>query len=138
MPAIMCLTMITKRVLIIVVHGLVGWALCAATMFIGMATTTIENTLVVHAIAAPLFFAFASLIYVRYCNYTTPLVTAAIFLTIVVAIDLFLVALIINRSLDMFTSVLGTWVPFALIFASSYFTSMYAVRFLKTKERGAS
>jgi len=35
-------------------------------------------------------------------------------------VDFFVVGLVINRSLEMFTSVLGTWIPFALIFASTW------------------
>jgi hypothetical protein len=33
-----------------------------------------------------------------------------------------LVAIVILGSLDMFTSVLGTWFPFSMIFASTYLT----------------
>ena len=34
--------------------------------------------------------------------------------------DVFVVAMLINKSFDMFLSPLGTWIPFALIFAVSY------------------
>jgi hypothetical protein len=44
------------RLLIILVHALIGWALCAATMGIGMATTSLQNALIVHAIGAPIIF----------------------------------------------------------------------------------
>jgi hypothetical protein len=30
--------------------------------------------------------------------------------------------MLINRSFEMFTSLLGTWIPFALIFFSTYLT----------------
>jgi hypothetical protein len=35
-------------------------------------------------------------------------------------IDFFLVALIIQKSLAMFSSLIGTWIPFTLIFISTY------------------
>jgi hypothetical protein len=38
------------------------------------------------------------------------------------------VALLINRSLEMFASLLGTWIPFALIFASTYLTGLIVQR----------
>ncbi len=41
------------------------------------------------------------------------------------AIDFFGVALLIYRSLAMFTSLLGTWLPFALIFAATYLTGVW-------------
>jgi len=114
--------MTPRNILILLLHAFVGWALCAATMGIGMSVTTIEITLIVHAIGAPLFFAGVSSAYVKKFNYTTPLHTAVVFLVFVVLVDFFVVALLIKKSLDMFTSLLGTWIPFTLIFASTYVT----------------
>lgn len=104
--------------------GLLGWALCGAIMFIGMAVTSIETTLVVHAVGAPVIFAAISWIYFSRLHYTAPLATAITFLSVVVGVDFFLVALVINHSLEMFQSLLGTWIPFALIFLSTYLTGM--------------
>ena len=117
-----------RKILIIFVHAFVGWALCAATMGIGMATLGLQNALVVHAIGAPIFFTLVSLIYFKKFNYTTPLQTALIFVGFVIAMDFFVVALLINRSLEMFASLLGTWIPFALIFTSTYVTGVYTGR----------
>jgi hypothetical protein len=118
----------TGRLLTILVHAFIGWALCAATMGIGMATTSLQNTLIAHAIGAPIFFAIVSLVYFKRFNYTTPLQTALIFVAFVITVDFLVVALLINRSLDMFASLLGTWIPFALIFASTYLTGFVLVR----------
>jgi hypothetical protein len=109
-----------KKILIILAHAFIGWTLCAATIGIGTAVTTLDNTLIIHAIAAPIFFGGISLIYFRKFNYTTPLQTASFFLVFVVAMDFFVVAILINRSFEMFDNLLGTWLPFMLIFASSY------------------
>jgi len=112
--------MALKKIFLLLAHAFAGWALCAATMGIGMAVTTLLNALVIHAVAAPIFFAGISLVYFRKFNYTTPLQTALFFLAFVVAMDFIVVAMLINRSFEMFTSLLGTWLPFALIFASTY------------------
>ena len=117
-----------KKLAIIFVHAFIGWILCAATMGIGMATMTLESTLIVHAIGAPIFFAVVSLIFFRKFNYTKPLRTAMIFVGFVIAVDFFVVALLINRSLEMFVSLLGTWIPFALIFASTYLTGVFVLK----------
>jgi len=69
-----------------------------------------------------------SLIYFKKINYTTPLQTAMVFVGFVIEVDFFVVALLINRSLEMFTSLLGTWLPFALIFVSTYLTGLHAVK----------
>ena len=118
----------SRKLITILVHAFVGWALCAATMGIGMATTSIQNALIIHAIGATIFFTIVSLIYFNKFNYTTPLQTAIIFVGFVITVDFFVVALLINRSLEMFASLLGTWIPFALIFTSSYLTGWYTVR----------
>jgi hypothetical protein len=88
-------------------------------MGIGMALTTLEMALVIHAVAAPIFFAVVSMFYYSKFNYTGPLVTATIFVGFVIVVDFFVVGLLINRSLAMFASLLGTWIPFALIFTST-------------------
>jgi len=111
-----------KKTVTLLIHAFAGWVLCAATMGIGMAVTSIENTLIIHAIAAPLFFAAISWFYFSRFNYTTPLRTALIFIGFVILVDFFVVALLINRSLEMFTNPLGTWIPFLLIFSSTFLT----------------
>ena len=117
-----------RRVATIMVHAFIGWALCAATMGIGMAMAPLQNALIAHAIGAPLYFAVVSLIYFKKFHYTAPLHTALVFVGFVMAVDFLVVALLINRSLEMFASLLGTWIPFALIFASTYLTGLYVVK----------
>lgn len=117
-----------RKALVLVGHAATGWALCFATIGIGMAVTTERTALVVHAVGAPLYFAAVSAHYFIRFGYSTPLRTAAAFTGFVVTVDFLLVALAILRSLEMFTSPLGTWVPFALIFASTWATGEYVAR----------
>jgi hypothetical protein len=116
--------MTVKKLIVLLAHAFVGWLLCAATMGIGMAVTSLESALIVHAIGAPVFFTGVSLVYFRKFNYTAPLQTALIFTGFVIIVDFFVVALLINRSLAMFASPLGTWIPFAMIFTSTYLTGL--------------
>ena len=51
--------------------------------------------------------------------------TAAAFLGVVVTLDLFLVAPVFEKSYAMFSVLLGTWIPFALIFAMTYLTGRF-------------
>jgi hypothetical protein len=117
-----------KKPITVLAHAFVGWAFCAATMGIGMSATSVQNALMIHAIGAPTFFAIVSLIYFKKFNYTTPLRTAIIFVGFVITVDFFFVAILINRSLEMFAGLLGTWIPFALIFASTYLTGLFAIK----------
>jgi hypothetical protein len=117
-----------KRIAIILAHAFAGWALCFATIGIGMAVTSLETALIAHAIAAPIIFSVISWFYFSRFNYTKPLATAFLFVTFIMAMDFVVVALMINRSLEMFTSLLGTWIPFALIFVSTYLTGLIVNR----------
>ena len=114
-----------RNFIVILAHAFVGWALCGAIMFVGMEVTSLQTTLIAHAIGAPIIFAAAYWIYFRKFNYTTPLQTAIVFVTFVILMDFFVVALLIKRSIDMFLSWLGTWLPFVLIFSSTYITGLY-------------
>ena len=113
-----------RHAAVIFVFALVGWVLCAASIGIGFAVTSQTTTLVVHAILAPVVFAGLSWMYFTRFAYTTPLVTAALFLGLVATLDLVVVAAFILRSFAMFGSVLGTWLPFALIFAATWATGI--------------
>ena len=113
---------------VIAIHAFIGWALCAATMGIGMAVTSMQTTLIIHAIGAPIFFGGVSFNYFKKYHYTPPLKTAIIFVSFVIVVDFFLVAMVINKSFDMFLSPLGTWIPFALLFTSTYLTGTYITK----------
>ena len=119
-----------RKFAILLAHAFAGWALCFATMGIGMATMSLDNALFLHAVAAPIIFGIVALVYFSRFNYTMPLQTALIFVGFVMAVDFLLVALFINRSLAMFASLLGTWIPFTLIFLSTFLVGL-----VRTKAR---
>ena len=113
-----------RKTAIVVAYGLAGWAMCATTMGIGMSITTLHYALIVHAIAAPLIFVAVSAFYFRGRNIWSPLQAAVAFLATVATMDLFVVALMIQRSFVMFTSILGVWLPFLFIFLASWSTGL--------------
>ena len=80
---------IVRKALIILGHAVVGWALCAATMGIGMMLFPLLAALIIHAIGAPIFFAFVSWSYFSRFRFTTPAQTAALFVLMVVFLDFF-------------------------------------------------
>lgn len=115
-------TMNVNNSTIILGHAVVGWVLCGAVVWVGNALADMEIALIAHAMAVPLIFAGVAWLYHKRFGYTTPTQTAFMFLTVVVLLDVFLVALLIERSFAMFRSIIGTWIPFALIFAATYLT----------------
>ena len=115
-----------KRFAVVLLHAFVLWTLCSAIMGIGLGTevASIETVLIVHAVAAPVISAAVSMVYFKKFAYTTPLQTASIFVAFIVVMDFFVVALLILGSFEMFASVLGTWIPFAAMFAAIYLTGV--------------
>ena len=114
-----------RRTAVILAHARVGWALCASTIGIAMQLFSLLTSLIVHAIGAPIFFALVSSNYFHRFHCTTPAQTAVIFVGVGAFLDFFVVALVIQRSLSMFTNFLGTWIPFILIFVSTYITGRW-------------
>jgi hypothetical protein len=116
------------KAVIIVLFALIGWAICGAIMGIGPLFLSLQTTLIVHALGATLAFAALSAVYFSRFAFTTPLQTALIFLAIVVGLDVFLVAPVFVGDFGMFASPLGTWIPFALIFAATLLTGLAIAR----------
>jgi len=116
-----------RRVAVAVAHGLAGWILCGATMGVGMKIAGLRTALIVHALAAPGIFTALSLSYFHRLDSWPPFRAAAAFLGVVVLMDTLVVALLVERSFAMFESILGTWLPFLLIFVSTWWTGL-AVR----------
>lgn len=111
---------VRRERLILLGHAFVSWGLCTAAMMIPMALVSVDFALVVHAIGAPIFAGSISWHYYRKHGYTTPMQTALTFVAFVIVVDFFLVAMVIEGSFEMFASPLGTWIPFASIFAATY------------------
>jgi hypothetical protein len=108
-----------KRVGILLFLGLIGWGVCGGIIYVGRSITSMENTLIIHAIAVPIVFGILSYSYFRFLAYTTPLVAALAFLGIAFGLDFFIIAPFAEKSYDMFTSpqsILGTWISLGLIF----------------------
>lgn len=109
-----------KSIVALVACAVVGWAYCGALVGIGRQFFSIETTLVIHAVGAPVGFSAVSYFYHRTFPLARPVVTAIAFLGIVAALDLLVVAFFIERSFAMFRSFMGTWLPFLLIFVATY------------------
>jgi len=76
-----------------------------------------QKILIAHA--APVIFAGASFVYFSGLHFTT-VQAAIIYVSLVMVLDFVVVATFIEKSCAMFASILGTWIPFALIFGSTY------------------
>ena len=124
----------------LVLHGVVGWALCAAVMGALLFAKLSTAALVVHAILAPILFVFVARHYFQARGARDPLPSALTFVGIVGLLDLGIVAGLLQRSLAMFASFTGTWLPLGLIFLATLATGelMTMLPFTKPTERADS
>ncbi len=120
-----------KNLIITLGYALILWVLCGATIAVGRSLTGMETVLIIHALAAPVFASIISFIYFRHLRDTSLIKIAAIFLIVIIVMDAGLVAPVFEKSYAMFTSFLGTWLPFILIFTSVYLTG----KFVRMKNR---
>jgi hypothetical protein len=118
----------SKKILIVFIHALIIWVFCGVTIAAGRSVMSMNSTLVVHAIAAPVFAALVSMIYFKRFNYSSPALTALYFLFIIITMDAGLVAPVFEGSYIMFRSIPGTWIPFSLIFLATFATGTYLKR----------
>jgi len=118
-------------------HGVVGWALCAVTMFALMKLASLTPALVVHAIAAPLFFALIARNYFGARGARESLPTAIVWTCTVALLDLVIVAGAVQRSLEMFQSFAGTWLPLGLIFLATWATGEIMLMVPPPKKKNA-
>jgi hypothetical protein len=100
----------------VLLYAVLGWTLCAATMGFLLAITTAGAATWIHAFAAPLIFAVIAGRYFRLRGARDPLPTAWAFVSTVALLDLAIVAGVIQHSFAMFGSIVGSWLPFLLIF----------------------
>ena len=121
-----------RRYGVVLAFALIAQMLCWGIMVIGQMVTSLENTLIAHAIGAPIIAIGVSSIYYKKFNYTTPLQTAIVFVSVVIAMDVFVVALLIEKSFEMFTSPIGTWIPISSIFLATYLTGLFAAKRVET------
>jgi hypothetical protein len=108
------------------IHALVGWAICGATIAVGRQLVSMDTTLWIHSVVAPLAFGLLTWHYVKRFPVASATATSLSMLGIVVGLDALLVAPFFERSYAMFQSVLGTWVPFASILVTSYLVARFA------------
>jgi hypothetical protein len=113
---------VKNKSFVFLLHALTGWALCGAVMGIGLKMFSLQNALILHLFAAPLIFALVSLSFYKKMPSSRPILVAAGFTAFVMTMDFILVAWIIQRSFAMFGSFMGTWMPFVMIFTSSWMT----------------
>ena len=109
-----------RQGLVLLAFGLVGWGICGAIIGIGRSLTSMQNTLIIHALAVPVVFGALAWLYFRFFGYTSALETALFFTGLAILMDATVIALLVEKSYAMFGSILGTWIPFGLIFLATF------------------
>ena len=100
--------------------ALLLWGACGAVMAVGRRLWTLPTALRVHLAAAPTMGFALSIAHARIDPACGALMRATVVTGLIVALDALVVAPLFERSYDMFRSLIGTWIPFALIFLASW------------------
>jgi hypothetical protein len=109
-----------KGVLLLLGLSMLVWLGCMGVMYASMNLFSLGVALVIHAMAAPVIAVVVARFYYTHFHFASPLVTSVFVTVVVILLDVLVVALLIEGSLAIFGSILGTWIPFALIFSATY------------------
>jgi hypothetical protein len=112
------------RTIVILLFGVIGWAACGVVFYVSEIIFKTYLAILIHFILAPVIFAILSYLYFKYFNLTSSLKTAVVVTGIVITLDFFIVALLIEKNFQMFSSVMGTWLPFGFIFITIFTTGL--------------
>jgi hypothetical protein len=110
----------------LVVLALVLWGACGGVIAIGRRLWSQDTTLRVHLVAAPILAFLVAAAHRQLAPTFAPLLRAAAITAIVMLLDAVVVAPLFERSYVMFRSVIGTWLPFAAIFAAAWAAGVFA------------
>jgi len=100
--------------------GLALWSGCGAVMAVGRRLWTLDTTLRVHLVAAPVLAFLLSALHEWLAPEFSSLLRATLMTGFVVILDALVVAPVFERSYAMFRSVIGTWLPLVAIFVASF------------------
>lgn len=101
-------------------HGVAGWLLCAGGVAALLSALSPAAALAVHAVMAPVIFAFLGWRYAQLRGSREPLFTAATWTLLVAGLDYAVVARGVLHNLAMFASFAGLWLPLGLIFVATW------------------
>jgi hypothetical protein len=96
-----------------------AWAACGITFMVARAALGTEAAVWIHLAAAPVIGAAATLLVWGHPRHPGVLLTAAAIAGVPALLDAIVVAPFLERSFAMFASLLGTWLPLAMLFAAS-------------------
>jgi hypothetical protein len=109
----------------VIVCGLILWAACGGVYAMGREVWPGEMPEVVRLAVAPAIAAGATLADELVAPGVDALMRAAAFTLIVAALDVVVLAPLVDGDRGMFRSALGAWLPLTAIFAASLFTGLF-------------
>jgi hypothetical protein len=104
---------------LVVIAAIIIWMLCGAVMGFGRRLIGLDATLRLHLIMAPVFSFCVTLVLSRLAPAPDSLLRAIVITAVVIVLDATIVAPFMEKSYAMFRSLIGTWIPFVLIFLGS-------------------
>jgi hypothetical protein len=108
--------------------AVVIWGACGGVIYAGRRLWSNDTTLRVHLTAAPIIAFLCAALHAAVAPGFDPLMRAMAMTLSIVALGALVVAPLFERSYAMFQSVIGTWLPFVMIFAAAWAAGVLARR----------
>jgi hypothetical protein len=105
--------------------ALVLWGASGGVMTIGRRIWSLDTALRVHLVAAPIFAFVVGALRRILAPAFDPALHAVAITSVVMALDALVVGPVFERSYATFGSVIGTWLPFALIFLAIWVAGIW-------------
>lgn len=108
----------------LIAAAVVVWGLCGAVMGLGRKLWSVGTAIAIHLPAAPVFAFVAAALHAAFFPNFDPLTRGSVIIGVVILLDLVVVAPLMERSFEMFRSLVGTWIPFVLIFLAAWIAGL--------------
>jgi hypothetical protein len=115
---------IVRELSVVVLFGLIAWAIGTATMWMTFWLASVKTGFAVRAIVAPIAFYLVSIQYFHRRHALRALFAAMLFACVELAADGAVALVVDARVYDIPRSLLGTWLPAALVLLVTWLTGI--------------
>ncbi len=118
----------TRQFSSLITHAFLGWCWSGALTGLGQLLISLETLLIIHTFLGPLGIGLLAWRFHQNFPGIQPLNTACWFTGIIIFLNVVLTAPFFENSFSIFSSIIGTWLPFILIFGAVYLAGYLSIR----------
>jgi hypothetical protein len=115
-----------REAAVAVLFAAAGWTVSAAVFSLSAWVVPLQTALAVHGVVMPLVFVLVALVYFGRRTALRALPAAVLFASVTLALEIVGPRLLVDRSYEPLTSVLGTWLPVLFVLVVTWLTGIGA------------